>query len=130
MINFDAVEFSERHPEEVISFFWRLVYVVKLRGIFPDHSDLNTLFTYIHTYFRTLIIARKIPFFKIFMIFDKLFVFRAHLRETYFFRIFCHADVVQLPMEVTHWGYFTGWYWGKKKKKRPHRPHTDTVLKL
>ena len=27
MINFDAVGFSERRPEEVISFFWRSVYV-------------------------------------------------------------------------------------------------------
>ena len=26
-INFDGVDFSERHPEEVISFFWRSVYV-------------------------------------------------------------------------------------------------------
>ena len=26
MINFDAVDFSERRPEEVISFFWRSVY--------------------------------------------------------------------------------------------------------
>ena len=27
MINFDAVDFSERRSEEVISFFWRSVYV-------------------------------------------------------------------------------------------------------
>ena len=27
MINFDAVDFSERHPEEVISFFWHSVYI-------------------------------------------------------------------------------------------------------
>ena len=27
MINFDKVNFSERRTEEVISFFWRLVYV-------------------------------------------------------------------------------------------------------
>ena len=26
MINIDAVDFSERRPEEVISFFWRSVY--------------------------------------------------------------------------------------------------------
>ena len=26
MINFDAVDFSERRPEKVISFFWRSVY--------------------------------------------------------------------------------------------------------
>ena len=26
MIHFDAVDFSERHYEEVISFFWRSVY--------------------------------------------------------------------------------------------------------
>ena len=28
MINFDAVDFSERRPEEVISFFWRSVYII------------------------------------------------------------------------------------------------------
>ena len=28
MISFDAVDFSERHPEEVISFFWRSVYII------------------------------------------------------------------------------------------------------
>ena len=33
MINVDAVDFSERHPEEVISFFWRSVYVQKLCGL-------------------------------------------------------------------------------------------------
>ena len=27
MINFDKVDFSERRSEEVISFFWRSVYV-------------------------------------------------------------------------------------------------------
>ena len=27
MINFDAVDFSESRPEEVISFFWRSVYI-------------------------------------------------------------------------------------------------------
>ena len=27
MINFDAMDFRERRPEEVISFFWRSVYV-------------------------------------------------------------------------------------------------------
>ena len=29
MINFDGVNFSERRPEEVISFFWRSVYNTK-----------------------------------------------------------------------------------------------------
>ena len=29
MINFDAVDFSERRSEEVISFFWRSVYLHK-----------------------------------------------------------------------------------------------------
>ena len=29
MINFDSVDFSGRHPEEVISFFWRSVYVIQ-----------------------------------------------------------------------------------------------------
>ena len=28
-INFDSVNFSERRPEEVISFFWRSVYVIQ-----------------------------------------------------------------------------------------------------
>ena len=28
MINFDSVDFSERRPEEVISFFWRSVYII------------------------------------------------------------------------------------------------------
>ena len=32
MINFDAVDFSERRPEEVISFFWRSVYMIILSG--------------------------------------------------------------------------------------------------
>ena len=27
IINFDSVDFSERRPEEVISFFWRSVYM-------------------------------------------------------------------------------------------------------
>ena len=31
MINFDAVDFSERRPEEVISFFWRSVYNILTR---------------------------------------------------------------------------------------------------
>ena len=32
MINFDAVDFSERRSEEVISFFWRSVYM-KMKGM-------------------------------------------------------------------------------------------------
>ena len=28
IINFDSVDFSGRHPEEVISFFWRSVYIL------------------------------------------------------------------------------------------------------
>ena len=28
MITFDAVDFSERRPEYVISFFWRSVYYI------------------------------------------------------------------------------------------------------
>ena len=28
IINFDSVDFSKRRPEEVISFFWRSVYVL------------------------------------------------------------------------------------------------------
>ena len=34
MIHFDAVDFSERRPEEVISFFWRSVYMLWL--FFPS----------------------------------------------------------------------------------------------
>ena len=30
MINFDAVGFSERRSEEVVSFFWRSVYMENL----------------------------------------------------------------------------------------------------
>ena len=32
MVNFDVVDFSERRPEEVISFFWRSVYIVSYFG--------------------------------------------------------------------------------------------------
>ena len=28
IINFDAVDFTERRPDEVISFFWRSVYII------------------------------------------------------------------------------------------------------
>ena len=35
MINFDAVDFSERHPEIVISFFWRSVYIFILFALTP-----------------------------------------------------------------------------------------------
>ena len=31
MINFDAVAFSERRSEEVISFFWRSVYITNVQ---------------------------------------------------------------------------------------------------
>ena len=34
MIDFDAVDISERRPEEVISFFWRSVYIFLLGGTF------------------------------------------------------------------------------------------------
>ena len=30
IINFDSMDFSERRPEKVISFFWRSVYVMRL----------------------------------------------------------------------------------------------------
>ena len=33
MINFDAVDFSERRSEEVISFFWRSVYINHSKGV-------------------------------------------------------------------------------------------------
>ena len=40
MINFDAVEFSEGRSEEVISFFWRSVYVGLDAGI-PSLENLR-----------------------------------------------------------------------------------------
>ena len=33
MINFNAVEFSERRSEEVISFFWRSLYYEVIAGV-------------------------------------------------------------------------------------------------
>ena len=33
MINFDEVDFSERRSEEVISFFWRSVYIGCIKGV-------------------------------------------------------------------------------------------------
>ena len=42
MINFDAVDFSERRPEEVISFFWRSVY-------FITQEEAKNSFIYIDT---------------------------------------------------------------------------------
>ena len=59
MINFDAVDFSERRSEEVISFFWRSVYIyhiflvfsrkpVYFQGIFSEQYFENTyIFLYI-----------------------------------------------------------------------------------
>ena len=44
MINFDAVDFSERHPEEVISFFWRSVYMVFHFHIMTFLWDLRFMF--------------------------------------------------------------------------------------
>ena len=38
MINFDAVDFSERHPEEVISFFWCSVYMIST--FYPAESNM------------------------------------------------------------------------------------------
>ena len=46
MIHFDAVDFSECHSEEVISFFWRSVYVAKkllnLWGLMKAYKRLLT----------------------------------------------------------------------------------------
>ena len=33
MITFDAVDFSERRPEEAICFFWRSVYNTRLQCV-------------------------------------------------------------------------------------------------
>ena len=40
IITFDAVDFSERHPEEVISFFWRSVYKYDMLACVWRLSDL------------------------------------------------------------------------------------------
>ena len=34
MINFDSVDFSERRPEEVISFFWPSVYMFTFKSTY------------------------------------------------------------------------------------------------
>ena len=70
MINFDAVDFSGRRSEEVISFFWRSVYNEK--GTFCDTFDHN--FKNIHVLYNELGIIRKAlariirwwPYFEIF----------------------------------------------------------------
>ena len=41
MINFDAVDFSERRSEEVISFFWRSVYVIFIMNDIQKSDDLD-----------------------------------------------------------------------------------------
>ena len=38
MIEFDALDFSERHSEEVIGFFWRSVYMFWLLWRFVFHA--------------------------------------------------------------------------------------------
>ena len=35
MTNFDAMDFSERRSEEVISFFWRSMYILNQKSKFP-----------------------------------------------------------------------------------------------
>ena len=40
IINFDSVDFSGRHPEEVISFFWRSVYVMLCYGNILKYSRI------------------------------------------------------------------------------------------
>ena len=40
MINFDAVAFSEHRSEEVISFFWRSVYITNVQ-----YQNMNIYFT-------------------------------------------------------------------------------------
>ena len=39
MIHFDEVDFSERHSEEVISFFWRSVYMYMKTKVVYDSSQ-------------------------------------------------------------------------------------------
>ena len=42
MINFDAVDFSERHSKEVISFYWRSEYLQNIMGgLEKKHSHCN-----------------------------------------------------------------------------------------
>ena len=43
MITSDAVDFSERRPEEVISFFWRSVYIFRRFIIESVNSVQSTL---------------------------------------------------------------------------------------
>ena len=51
MNHFDAVEFSEHHSEEVISFFWRSVYkpqwhvIIHMKSLKPgSNSDAQNFF--------------------------------------------------------------------------------------
>ena len=46
MINVDAVDFSERRPEEVISFFWRSVCINDVVDIFNDPDCHPVLYLY------------------------------------------------------------------------------------
>ena len=68
MINFDAVDFSERRSEEVISFFLRSVYV----NLFfvnqiclqtdqkQDQESLNSSHKYLRTWHITALVKRKL----------------------------------------------------------------------
>ena len=47
MINFDAVDFSERRLEEVISFFWRSVYDLIQLNNSHDVTSSRTWRTYL-----------------------------------------------------------------------------------
>ena len=45
MINFDSVDFSGRRPEEVISFFWRSVYILfsKVRQLLMNDWTIHII---------------------------------------------------------------------------------------
>ena len=51
MINFEAVDFSERRPEEVISFFWRSVYIAYIL-----YNRSNKFHVYIYIYITNVIL--------------------------------------------------------------------------
>ena len=42
MIHFDGVDFSERRPKEVISFFWRSVYINSYSELFIHNKPTKS----------------------------------------------------------------------------------------
>ena len=58
IIDFDSVDFSERRPEEVISFFWRLVYLL-VEGLNQIQASVE-LIDSIYIYSRWLLQRRSL----------------------------------------------------------------------